>query len=212
MGLIGKGGPTRPGLNELVQQAKSYLQEVKDKIRETLQILQSAEDSASSNQDHGGISINGNVPEQNLTEMASGMVNQLINNIVEEESQMNFQFRLQNTDAVPTSNGQQRTLAEALKETILLVGTLERACKNLPSSEKKDLDPPLINLRQALTEMMTRIGMLLAGVIDLKAYNLVNCMNSLLEILQPSKIEEKVEKGTTTTLTLDESSEHTAVE
>lgn len=60
--------------------------------------------------------------------------------------------------------------------------------------------------------MMTRIGMLLAGVIDLKAYNLVNCMNSLLEILQPSKIEEKVEKGTTTTLTLDESSEHTAVE
>lgn len=41
---------------------------------------------------------------------------QLINNIVEEESQMNFQFRLQNTDAVPTSNGQQKTLAEALKE------------------------------------------------------------------------------------------------
>lgn len=61
--------------------------------------------------------------------------------------------------------------------------------------------------------MVTRIGMLLAGVIDLKAYNLVNCMNSLLEILQPSKIEEKVEKGTTTkTSTLDESSEHTAVE
>ena len=59
--------------------------------------------------------------------------------------------------------------------------------------------------------MVTRIGMLLAGVVDLKAYNLVNCMNSLLEISQPSKIEEKVEKGTTT-LTLDESSEHTAVE
>lgn len=62
MGLIGKGDPTCPGLNELVQQAKSSLQEVKDKIRETLHILQSAQDSASSNQGHGGISINGNVP------------------------------------------------------------------------------------------------------------------------------------------------------